>query len=179
MATSRLTFVLDGRDDLSRILGGAGRSAEQLQRSITEAADGSNRALLTLTQDSNGRLRDMQGRYIAAGDAARLMASRVTDTQASLAGTQASLAQTNDALADTQTAFADSESSLADWSQTGDRARDVADRMSASLMSLAPAAVPVAASLLPIVAGAGAVGVALAGVAAAVIPQIGAMSEAA
>ncbi|WP_406398818.1 hypothetical protein [Streptomyces uncialis] len=165
MANTRLTFVLDGRDELSRIFGGAGRAAERFQRSVTESADGSNAAILTLTRDSNGRLRDMQGRYVAAGDAARLMAARV-------AGTAGPLGQAQDALADNQSA-------LADWSEAADRGREAGDRLGGALMSLAPAAVPFAASLAPMATGAGAVAVALAAVAAAAIPQIGAIGEAA
>ncbi|RSS49970.1 hypothetical protein, partial [Streptomyces sp. WAC01280] len=72
----RLTFVLEGRDNLSRVLGHAGNSADRLRRTMEDAADGSGQALLHLTQDADGRLRDLEGRFVSTADAAALMAHR-------------------------------------------------------------------------------------------------------
>ncbi|MEU0991929.1 hypothetical protein [Streptomyces sp. NPDC005953] len=150
MSGTRLTFTLDGRDDLSRVLGHAGDSAERLRRTMEDAADGSGQAILTLTQGADGRLRDMEGRFVSAGDAARLMALRIGDAAAP----------------------------VADWSVAGQRASEVGEKLRASLISLVPAAIPAAAAIAPIAAGAGAAAVALAAFGAAVGPQIAALSEA-
>ncbi|MBA2951584.1 hypothetical protein [Streptomyces himalayensis] len=58
-----LTFVLDGRDNLSPALNHAGNSAAQLQQ-----------RLAGVTRDANGRLRDLRGRFLSAADAAQVMA---------------------------------------------------------------------------------------------------------
>lgn len=74
MATSRLSFILEGRDRLSRIFEGAGDSATRLHRRIDDATTGSSDAVQRFTVDSSGRLRDLRGRFLSAGDAARVMA---------------------------------------------------------------------------------------------------------
>ncbi|MEU7032736.1 hypothetical protein ABZ958_03495 [Streptomyces sp. NPDC046237] len=131
----RLTFTLSGRDELSRVLGHAGDSADRLRRQMVDAADGSGQALLTLTQDANGFLRDLEGRYLDAGDAAALMAHG-TDRAAR------------------------STTSWADAARAGSKASEALKK---SLISLAPAAIPAAASIAPIapavLAGAAAAGV--------------------
>ncbi|MCP3820060.1 hypothetical protein NLX86_18765 [Streptomyces sp. A3M-1-3] len=147
----RLTFVLDGRDDLSRVLGHAGDSAIRLRDTMTDAADGSNQALLTLTRDADGRLRDLRGQFVSTADAARLMGSQLTRTSAP----------------------------IADWSSAADQGRKVGERLKAMLISLAPAALPVAAAMAPLVASTAAAGVAVGVYAAALGPQIAAMTEAA
>ncbi|MFF5773841.1 hypothetical protein ACFY8V_32910 [Streptomyces californicus] len=120
---SRLTFVLDGRDQLSRVLDRAGDSATRMHRRISAAA--------TNSSDSINRL----GRT-------------TTDRMAAL------------------------------QRDTGLGAKAV-DRLVGSLITLAPAAIPLAASLAPIAPAVGAAAVATAAYAAALGPQIGAMSEAA
>ncbi|MEU7293328.1 hypothetical protein AB0A76_09010 [Streptomyces exfoliatus] len=147
----RLTFTLEGRDQLSRVLGHAGESADRLRQSMEDAADGSGQALLTLTQDADGRLRDMEGRFLSAADAAALMATR-----------------TDDLARPTTT-----------WSEAADKAGVAGEAFKKSLISLAPAAIPAAASLAPIapavLAGAAAAGV----FALALGKQMSAMSDAA
>ncbi|KAA6220006.1 hypothetical protein CP979_26245 [Streptomyces filamentosus] len=62
MASERLTFTLEGRDDLSRVLGHAGESAQRLQRTMQDASDDSGQAILTLTgmlTDASGTWRDV------------------------------------------------------------------------------------------------------------------------
>lgn len=147
----RLTFVLDGRDDLSRVLGHAGDSATRLRNTMTDASDGSNRAILTLTRDADGRLRDLQGQFVSTADAARLMATRTGGMRRP----------------------------MADWSQVADRGRAVGERLKAMLISLAPAAIPAAAAMAPLVASTAAAGVAVGVYGAALGPQIAAMGEAA
>ncbi|MFE9736519.1 hypothetical protein [Streptomyces sp. NPDC006477] len=131
----RLTFVLEGRDQLSSVLGHAGESAERLRQSMEDAADGSGQAILTLTQDADGRLRDMEGRFVSAADAAALMATR-----------------TEELTRPTTT-----------WAQAADDAGKAGDALKKALLTLAPAAIPAAASLAPIapavLAGAAAAGV--------------------
>ncbi|MGW1492559.1 hypothetical protein [Streptomyces sp. NPDC002402] len=146
----RLTFVLDGRDDLSRVLGHAGDSATRLRSTMTDAADGSNQAILTLTRDADGRLRDLQGQFVSTADAARLMALRTGDARRP----------------------------MADWAAVADRGREAGEKLKASLISLAPAAIPAAAALAPLVASTAAAGVAVGVYAAALGPQMAAMSEA-
>ncbi|MFG2328244.1 hypothetical protein ACGFMM_01325 [Streptomyces sp. NPDC048604] len=147
----RLTFVLDGRDDLSRVLGHAGDSATRLRSTMQDATDGSNRAILTLTRDADGRLRDLEGRFVNAADAARLMATRTGDAARP----------------------------MADWANVADRSRKVGEQLRAMLISLAPAAIPAAAAMAPLVAATAAAGVAVGVYAAALGPQIAALSEAA
>ncbi|MFJ2477123.1 hypothetical protein ACIOWI_29815 [Streptomyces sp. NPDC087659] len=148
--SERLTFVLDGRDQLSQVLGHAGDSAIRLRDTMTDAADGSNRALLTLTRDADGRLRDLRGQFVSTADAARLMGSQINRTS----------------------------TPIADWARFADRGRSVGEKLRGMLISLAPAAIPAAASLAPIAAGALAAGAAVGIFGAALIPQIAAISEA-
>ncbi|GGY29678.1 hypothetical protein GCM10010363_07660 [Streptomyces omiyaensis] len=151
MASERLTFTLEGRDDLSRVLGHAGESAERLRATMTDAADGSGQAILTLTQDADGRLRDMEGRFVSAGDAAALM------------GMQAE----------------ESGRRVTTWAEAADRAGKAGDALKKSLISLAPAAVPMAASIAPLAASTLAAGVGIAALGVAAGRQVAAMSQAA
>lgn len=147
----RLTFVLDGRDGLTPVLRRAGESSEDFRRRLQRAARGANDDIQTFTRDSSGRLHHLNGRFVSTADAARIMGARM--------GTM--------------------RRSTADWSAVADRASTVGERLVASLISLAPAAIPFAASLAPLAAGAGAVAVAMGAFAGALIPQIAALTEAA
>ncbi|MFF4166868.1 hypothetical protein [Streptomyces sp. NPDC001741] len=98
MASTRLSFLLDGRDGLSRVLDRAGDNAVRLQRrfsavttnttaafnrltgaadrngrQITAAMRASQTATARFTTDANGRLRDLRGRYLSASQAMRLL----------------------------------------------------------------------------------------------------------
>ncbi|WP_371612873.1 hypothetical protein [Streptomyces clavifer] len=119
---NRLTFVLDGRDQLSRVLDRAGDSATRLQRRLAAAS--------------------------INGDAA--MRRLGNSTTRSMAGLQ----------------------------RDADIGGKAAQALKGALISLAPAAIPAAASLAPIAPAAGAAAVATAAYAAALGPQIAAMSEA-
>ncbi|RSS59781.1 hypothetical protein [Streptomyces sp. WAC01280] len=147
----RLTFVLEGRDNLSRVLGHAGESAERLRRSMEDASDGSGRAMLTLTRDADGRLRDLEGRFISTADAAALMATRTGE----------------------------SARPVADWSRAADQASRAGEQLRSSLLTLAPAAIPMAAAIAPLAASTLAAGVGLAALGLATGRQVAAMSEAA
>ncbi|MFD8404670.1 hypothetical protein ACFV1G_08300 [Streptomyces anulatus] len=122
MAT-RLTFLLDGRDQLSRVLDRAGDSANRMHRRISAAATNSSTAM------------NQFGRTI-------------TDRMAAL--------QRDTGL--------------------GEKA---VDKLVGSMLTLAPAAIPMVASLAPIAPAVGAAAVAAGAYAAALGPQISAMSEAA
>ncbi|GGY81097.1 hypothetical protein CP967_08670 [Streptomyces nitrosporeus] len=147
----RLTFVLDGRDGLTPVLRRAGESAEDFRRRLQRAARGADDDIRTFTRGADGRLRELNGRFISAAAAAQVARGAVGSVR----------------------------QSTADWSTVADRASTAGGRLVASLISLAPAAIPVAASLAPLAAGAGAVAVAMGAVAAAVVPQILALTEAA
>ncbi|MFB7364158.1 hypothetical protein [Streptomyces hydrogenans] len=151
MASERLTFTLEGRDDLSRVLGHAGASAERLRATMEDASDGSGQAILTLTQDADGRLRDLEGRFVSAGDAAALM------------GMQAE----------------ESGRRVTTWAEAADRAGKAGDALKKSLLTLAPAAVPMAASIAPLAASTLAAGVGIAALGVAAGRQVAAMSQAA
>lgn len=151
MASTRLTFVLDGRDGLTPVMRRAGESAEDFRRRLRRAAGDANADLTAFTRDADGRLRDLSGQFLTTADAAGVTGRSITQTRRS----------------------------TADWSGVADRASDVGAKLTASLMSLAPAAIPAAASLVPLAAGAGAVGVAVLAFTGALIPQISALSEAA
>lgn len=146
----RLTFTLSGRDELSRVLDGAGNSADRLRATMTDAADGSGRAILTLTQDADGRLRDLNGQFVSAAEAARLLAFH-----------------TDGLIRPT-----------ADWSRVADLGREAGDALKKALISLAPAAIPAAAALAPLAAATGAAAAAIGVYAAALGPQISAMGDA-
>lgn len=146
----RLTFVLDGRDNLSRVLGHAGESAERLRRQMEDASDGSGRALLTLTQDADGRLHDLEGRFVSVADAAALMAHRTGE----------------------------SSRPLADWSRAADEARRLGGELKMSWLALTPAVIPMAAALAPVASAAAAAGVGMAALALAAGAQVSALSEA-
>ncbi|MFF2773346.1 hypothetical protein ACFVU3_00415 [Streptomyces sp. NPDC058052] len=150
MASERLTFTLDGRDDLSRVLGHAGESAQRLQRTMEDAADGSGQAILTLTRDADGRLRDMEGRFVSAGDAAALMGTRVEE----------------------------GARSVTTWADAADRAGKAGEELKKSLLTLAPAVLPMAASIAPLAASALAAGAGIGVFGLAVKKQITAMGEA-
>ncbi|MDX3343712.1 hypothetical protein PV409_37820 [Streptomyces sp. ME02-6979.5a] len=122
MAT-RLTFLLDGRDQLSRVLDRAGDSANRMHRRISAAATNSSDSINRLGRTTTDRMAAMQR-------------------------------------------------------DTGLGAKAV-DKLKGALLSLAPAAIPMVASLAPIAPAVGAAAVAAGAYAAALGPQIGAMSEAA
>ncbi|MET8707767.1 hypothetical protein [Streptomyces californicus] len=150
MAERRLAFVLDGRDRLSPVFRRAGESAEDFRRRVQRASDGASGDITTFTRDADGRLRDLRGRFLTTADAARVMGRSLTAPTAR----------------------------VADWSAVSTTASQVGERLLGTLISLAPAAIPAAAALTPLAAGAGAVGAATLAFTAALIPQIGALSEA-
>ncbi|MFD8687859.1 hypothetical protein [Streptomyces sp. NPDC059651] len=146
----RLTFVLDGRDGLTPVMRRAGESSEDFRRRLQRVTGDANADLTAFTRDADGRLRDLGGRFLTTSEAAQVTGRSITGTRRS----------------------------TADWSAVADRASAVGEKLTASLMSLAPAAIPVAASLAPIAAGAGAVVVAMGAFAGALIPQISALTKA-
>ncbi|MEU0359913.1 hypothetical protein [Streptomyces cyaneofuscatus] len=122
MAT-RLTFLLDGRDHLSRVLDRAGDSANRMHRRISAAATNSSTAINRLGRTTTDRMAAMQ-RDTGIGEKA-------------------------------------------------------VDKLVGTMLTLAPAAIPMVASLAPIAPAVGAAAVAAGAYAAALGPQIGAMTEAA
>ncbi|MFJ6348671.1 hypothetical protein ACIQKB_04240 [Streptomyces sp. NPDC092046] len=146
----RLTFILDGRDNLSRVLGHAGDSAERLRRQMEDASDGSGQALLTLTRDADGRLHDLEGRFVSVADAAALM-SHQTDG---------------------------ARRPLADWSRAADEARRLGKELKWSWLALTPAVLPMAAALAPVASATAAAGVGMAALALAAGRQVALMAEA-
>jgi chorismate mutase len=123
-----MTFILEGRDRLSRTLDDAGDAALRLARRLDDSARRSSGSVDHFTRDANGRLHDLQGRFVATSSSSDLMAS-----------------------------------SLGELRKT--------------TLLLAPAAIPAAASLAPIAAGAGTVAVAVAAMGAAIAPQIAQLGE--
>ncbi|WP_426404215.1 hypothetical protein ACN9M0_24760 [Streptomyces sp. R-07] len=150
MASERLTFTLEGRDHLSRVLGHAGDSAERLRRQMEDASDGSGQAILTLTQDADGRLHDLEGRFVSVADAAALMGHQTEGARRP----------------------------LADWSRAADEARRLGKELKWSWLALTPAALPMAAALAPVASATAAAGVGMAALALAAGRQIAAMAEA-
>ncbi|MFE5967132.1 hypothetical protein [Streptomyces sp. NPDC056463] len=69
----RLSFTLDGRDNLTRVLNNAGDSAERLGQRIDESMTRGDESVQRFTRDASGRLRDLNGRFVSTSDAARLM----------------------------------------------------------------------------------------------------------
>ncbi|WP_406420055.1 hypothetical protein [Streptomyces sp. NBC_00842] len=122
MASSRMQFILDGRDHLSRVLDRAGDNADRLGRRLLAASINGDAAMRRLSSTTTTRMAGLQ---------------RDTDL--------------------------------------GEKALDA---LKGTLISLAPAAIPAAASLAPIAAGAGAAAVAVAAFGAALGPQIAGLTEA-
>ncbi|MFH9761310.1 hypothetical protein ACH4MJ_04145 [Streptomyces anulatus] len=120
---SRLTFVLDGRDQVSRVLDRIGDNANRLGRRMLTASINGEAAMNRLGRTTTDRMAGMQR-------------------------------------------------------DTGLGAKAV-DKLVGSLITLAPAAIPMVASLAPIAPAVGAAAVAAGAYAAALGPQIAAMSEAA
>ncbi|MGW4050793.1 hypothetical protein ACWENA_08165 [Streptomyces sp. NPDC004779] len=150
MASERLTFTLEGRDDLSRVLGHAGESAQRLQATMEDASDGSGQAILTLTQDADGRLRDLTGRFVSAGDAAALMATRTDE----------------------------SGRRITTWAEAADRASKAGEALGKAMVTLAPAVLPLASSIAPLAASTLAAGAGIGVFGLAVKRQAAAMGEA-
>ncbi|MFI1524928.1 hypothetical protein [Streptomyces griseus] len=71
MAERRLAFVLDGRDQLSPVFRRAGESAEDFRRRVASSAAGASGSVRAFTTDANGRLRDLNGRFVSTGAATR------------------------------------------------------------------------------------------------------------
>ncbi|WP_172384805.1 hypothetical protein [Streptomyces sp. MNP-20] len=69
----RLRFILDGDDQLSRVLNHAGDSSARLHRRLNDDARNSGRALRVFTRDANGQLRDLEGRFVSVAHASRLI----------------------------------------------------------------------------------------------------------
>ncbi|MGW6652489.1 hypothetical protein AMK23_26345 [Streptomyces sp. CB02130] len=122
MAT-RLTFLLDGRDHLSRVLDRAGDSANRMHRRISAAATNSSTAMNRFGRTTTDRMAALQ-RDTGLGEKA-------------------------------------------------------VDKLVGTMLTLAPAAIPMVASLAPIAPAVGAAAVAAGAYAAALGPQISAMTEAA
>ncbi|MEU9616936.1 hypothetical protein AB0D56_36250 [Streptomyces sp. NPDC048209] len=114
MADRRLSFLLDGRDGLSRVLDRAGDNAVRLHRRfsaattnttiafnrLTGAADRNGRqitasmrngqaATARFTTDANGRLRDLRGRFVAAGAGARQLQGDMDNLRGPMRGAAA------------------------------------------------------------------------------------------
>ncbi|MEU0181771.1 hypothetical protein ABZ312_11370 [Streptomyces sp. NPDC006207] len=66
-------FDLIGRDRLSRVLRSVGDGADDMARHIEDASEDSSRAIEGLHRDSDGRFRDMRGRFVSTADAAEQM----------------------------------------------------------------------------------------------------------
>ncbi|MFJ3663162.1 hypothetical protein ACIPPM_22155 [Streptomyces sp. NPDC090119] len=74
-----MTFTLDGRDQLSRVLDGAGDAAERLRRRLARTSDESRLRLAGFTQDADGRLRNLRGQFVATGSVADALRTQVHD----------------------------------------------------------------------------------------------------
>ncbi|MBL3669045.1 hypothetical protein JL475_24240 [Streptomyces sp. M2CJ-2] len=83
----RLTFTLAGRDELSRVLNGTADSADRLRL-----------RLAGITADSDGQLRDLQGRFLSVADAERLVADRTGTVQRSMTSLSDEAGKLGDAL---------------------------------------------------------------------------------
>lgn len=68
-----LRFVLDGDDRLSPVLNGAGDASTRLHNRLNDDMAGNATAVRRFTTDANGRLRDLNGRFLSAADAAQVM----------------------------------------------------------------------------------------------------------
>lgn len=74
-----LNFLLTGTDGLSPVLNHAGHSSSQLHHQLNDDMNGNALAVRRFTQDANGRLHDLRGRYVSVADAQRMMAGGLPD----------------------------------------------------------------------------------------------------
>ncbi|WP_327230803.1 hypothetical protein [Streptomyces murinus] len=135
----RLTFTLAGRDELSRVL-----------NNTADASDRLRLRMAGITADADGRLRDLEGRFLTTEEAQR----RVGDS---------------------------SQQVRSRFDEMSKAAEKLGEKLKASLISLAPAAIPATAALAE---AAGAVGVQLGAAALAAAaygvalkPQLAAISD--
>ncbi|MFE4649278.1 hypothetical protein [Streptomyces sp. NPDC056707] len=114
MASTRLNFLLDGHDGLSRVLDRIGDNANRLHRRfsaattnsstafnrltgaadrngvrITAAMNSNQVAVRRFTTDANGRLRDLNGRFVSTGDGARRLQGDMNRLQGPMRGAAA------------------------------------------------------------------------------------------
>jgi hypothetical protein len=144
-----LNFLLTGEDGLSPVLTHAGDNADDLARRLDAASRSGSASTARFTRDADGRLRDLRGRYISVADAQRLLSDGMPD----LTGR------------------------VGDLSSASDRGAEAMEALGKVTAMLWPAAIPAAASLAPLAAGAGTVAVALGVMGAAMGPQIGKLGE--
>ncbi|MGW1609407.1 hypothetical protein ACWCQZ_08415 [Streptomyces sp. NPDC002285] len=107
-----LRFVLDGDDQLSPVLNNAGDASVRLHRRLNDDMNGNAAAVRRFTTDANGRLRDLNGRFVSAADAARLLGDgmpdltrRLGDVSAAGADASASLGRSGGGLSGTMIAL--------------------------------------------------------------------------
>ncbi|MEV4974452.1 hypothetical protein [Streptomyces scopuliridis] len=143
-----LTFVLQGRDALSRTLNGAGDAADRLRRRLDDAATRSTLALAGFTTDADGGLRDLQGRFVTTEEAARRLRDGVNTLSFDDAGKKAKL-------------FGD----------------ELKSSVISLLPAAIPAAAGLAGAAASVGAQLGAAGVAALAYGAALAPQVAAISE--
>ncbi|MEV7994927.1 hypothetical protein AB0O67_24345 [Streptomyces sp. NPDC086077] len=136
----RLTFTLSGRDELSRVLNGTADSADRLRL-----------RLAGITADADGRLRDLQGRFLTTDEALRRLADGADNTRNSVR-------------------------SLSE--ETGRLGEALNANLISLLPAALPAAAGLASSAAAVAAQFGAVALAAGAYALALGPQMGAISEA-
>lgn len=144
-----MLFTLTGDDDLTGTLDGAGDAAQRLARRLDAAARSGNASMYGFTRDSQGRLRDLQGRYITTAEAQRLLTAGTGDLATRMRTTAPAVRDTSSAI----------------------------DELGKVTRLLWPAAIPAAASLAPLAVGALTVGAGMAAMGAAIIPQISALGD--
>ncbi|MFI2911111.1 hypothetical protein ACG2OD_23130 [Streptomyces sp. PDY-4] len=136
----RLTFTLAGRDELSRVLDGTADSADRLRL-----------RLAGITADSDGRLRDLNGRFLTLADAQALVDDRTTQVRRSM------------------TTLSDESRKLGD---------SLKANLISLLPAAIPATAGLTASAAALAGQLGAVGVAAGAYALALGPQVSAIGEA-
>jgi len=136
----RLTFTLAGRDELSRVMNGTADNADRLRL-----------RLAGITADADGRLRDLQGRFLTLAEAQRL----VDDHSQTVRRSMSDLSDASDKLGESLKA-----------------------NLISLLPAAIPAAAGLASSAAALAGQLGAVGVAAGAYALALGPQVAAIGEA-
>ncbi|MEV1063373.1 hypothetical protein, partial [Streptomyces sp. NPDC050263] len=144
-----MLFTLTGADDLSGTLDGAGDHATLLARRLDDAARAGNASMYGFTRDTQGRLRDLHGRYISVAEAMALLTASTGDLTAQTHALSPAVRSSSSAM----------------------------DELGKVTRLLWPAAIPAAASLVPLALGALTVAAGMAAMGAAIIPQIKALGE--
>lgn len=96
--SERMTFVLDGRDNLSTVFRDASGSAARFEQRLDRDMSASSGHVERFTRDSSGRLRDLRGRFASTSIAMRGMGGQSVGVRSALQNLGGSASETATAI---------------------------------------------------------------------------------